>query len=345
MPASMLGADRLGELARVESAGALEQPVVNVTLPDHDSVHHVARLGRQVRQSRQDEMAHGARESSSGRHARADQLLGQKGNAITETAHAFEKRWVGAAVGHEVLHLRRDLLVREATKTKHLAMGQLVQRGQPTGERVIGRPAQAHRRQDQQSGVGRDPSDVLHDVQRRTVGPLQVVDPENDQPVRSQPSQQAGRGAEHRSPVDWPWRSFDIAQGGHEGRQGRRLATQEIGDPVDAQTMGQVPHDLREQAERQLASRENHPVPVQDQSRLGPKGESRNQFADESCLADAGLAFDDHEPGLPVIGVGDHAQQAIELGVTAHHDRAAEHDHAPILHRAHRVGGHPICLG
>ena len=91
----------------------------------------------------------------------------------------------GLLVRHQVLHLRGDLVVGEAIKTKHLAVGQLVQRGQPTGERVIGRPAQAHRRQDQQSGVGGDPTDVLHDVQRRTVGPLQVVDPQNDQPVSS----------------------------------------------------------------------------------------------------------------------------------------------------------------
>ena len=130
-----------------------------------------------------------------------------------------------------------------------------------------------------------------------------------------------------------PRRSFDIAEGRHEGRQGLRLAAQEIGDPVGAQTMGQVPHDLREQAERQLAGRKNHPVPVKDQSRLGLKGESRNQLAGESCLADAGLALDDHEPGLPVIGVGDNAQQSVELDITAHHDRAAEHDHAPIVHR------------
>ena len=178
------------------------------------------------------------------------------------------------------------------------------QRGVRAG---VGAP---QRRADQDGHVLEPPDEVGEEAERWTVAPVQVVDRQEERPIR--------RGV-GREPVE-------AVEGGEDGvrRDGWRVENGRTedrlgggggaGEPaladllVAQRRLEQLAHDAERELPLELAAaRGEHPEALL----LGRRAE----LGEEPALPDAGGALDEREPALAIGGLGERGAQRLELAI------------------------------
>ena len=168
-------------------------------------------------------------------------------------------------------------------------------------------------------------------VAGRRVGPVEVLDDEDDGGRGAEPPEQAEEPLEDPAlePVAprkrGKLRLRPVGQLGDEpGELGRRrpdrvtqLPSRDLGD--------QRPEDLDDRAERQAVVAERDAAPGQDQ-RVGPSvgADPGHELGDQAALADPGLAVDQRERRLTVGGRRDGRLELCELRAATDEDRAGD---------------------
>ena len=265
-------------------------------------VHGVARDRRALRQraarlaERRDLLLQRAHHRA--RHAR---LAGLRGDAAARRVLAREllqEEGVAAARLEDLpAHGGGDAVPEQRLRVRERQRPQRVLDHAPValGGRQRGGEQRPHRRgperQHEQDRAARGPAQQRGDrLQRRVVGPLQIVQREHDGPGRRQPFQQRPyRTVRAVALVLQPGR-HPPHQGQH-GRELRQLIADQPLEPIHAQERGVIAQRVLPDAERQLALQLRRTA-GQDQRVAGPRG----QLIQQPRLADPALAREREHP-------------------------------------------------
>ena len=303
--------ERGDELVAGQRPERLEQPVVDLA-PDHrGDLHRLARRRRQPRDPPRRDLAH------AGGDARVLEVAAEAARALAQVADDLldeERVALGLGVqrgdelgrgrlGPERGHQLADLRLREAAQ-RHLGEHRLApQRGDDGRERVVvGELAGAVGAEEHRAPRLRRADQVADELQRRAVGPLQVVEHEQQRGAGRDLRQQRGERVEQAMALG---AAFGAA---HRRRAGRRA---ELGQQR-GEVGGARPEPLRRAGQRRAAR------PAAQHLEHGPVGagaglveaavehdravavDLARELRRHARLADPGLARDEHEP--PLVG-------------------------------------------
>jgi hypothetical protein len=192
--------------------------------------------------------------------------------------------------------------------------GQLRQRpGGASAELVMPVRADDHQRH---RPVGR--SNEPQQLQRRLIGPVQVIEHHKRRRLPGQPFQQPGHSIEQPQPrrvgIGWPVHHPGVgdlgSRGGQLGKQPGQLGRVDSGEGLG---IGRVQGAQQAAQGQRPGPKRRHPFGLGAGSPADQQPAARGRFADQRRLADTGLASDQHEstplpqpprPGSPTCGPG-----------------------------------------
>ena len=182
------------------------------------------------------------------------------------------------------------------------------------------------RRHGQQDGRGRRPADERDErLDRRGVGPVEVVEAQDERAGGREPLEQIAQGAVRPVAVGGGRLGRERGQGGERARQRSGIRQAEAVEPP----AGQVPvQRLGEDGVRQVALEGGGPR-LEDGAAGG--GRLAGEMREQAGLADPGFALDEHDaPGSRDEG-GQRPREQLALARAAHQHGRRCVGHAPIL--------------
>ena len=192
--------------------------------------------------------------------------------------------------------------------------------------------------------------DVAHEVERRGIGPVQVLDDEQHRRLLRQPAQQPEQQLEQprlcvRAGVAGRRRGRrGVGELGHGARELRAGLRCELVEHACVRSGGELAQGGDDRGVRHVAAAETETRARQDEDAVRPR--TARELLHEAALADAGLAADDRQARVAAGGAPHRRAQRGELGVAA--DERAAGD--ATLRRGRRrgrgeLGGRRVGLG
>ena len=208
-------------------------------------------------------------------------------------------------------------------------VGEPAELDQPRAQRVVaGQVVAAHTQHEQHPLAADVEGQERHQVERRAVGPVQVLDDQHHRARARELGQQRQQRLEHPALAGQAQPGLGVGgrvSGGVRGRLDVVAEGSEPGQParpvrrqplplVGRQAAGEVAQRLHDRCERQRLSRDREAVADQDR-RVGTGGERLEQGG----LADPRLAGHDHGAGVAGEGAREGGRQLLALPVAADH--------------------------
>ena len=307
-----------------------------------DHPQHVSRVVGEVLGAREQHVVQGRRQSirvGAGEH-RAGDLLDEERVAVGALEHAVDQLGLGR-LRQDALELDGDLVARQPLELEPANAARAVPAADEAAQGM--RPLQlvgAIGEDEQYLGVVQAAHEQRHQLERRVVGPVEVLEGHDERPV----APGAADGAEHeleqlrrlRALVAECRRRAVRVELRHQPRQLGPRAAEQLVERVGRDLMGERAQRLGQRRERHRVAAELD-APAGDHPAAG-RARRRPGLLDEPCLADARLAADDHDRRLALPCLCKRVGDRLEVAVPPDEDRTDDSCHRGHLHRESRRG-------